>query len=201
LGVLVARLSLHPVQNAKSMKTLMAIALVLFVSLNILFCQTLPYHPYRKVGSRYYNLQPLYDWITEIKQIQADTRGRFTIPTFPPCPMPGWYGITEGDIGATVFEVENVFDDGIMVRENRIGYSGDETYGQEFFLKNYPYQVVDGQRIRFLALRNGAHDGVPVYDYGVPYDPWKLLAESKAKTNNIQAGGNVSTNKPPVAKP
>lgn len=166
------------------------------------FAQTvLPYHPYRKVGDRYYDLRPLYSWINAASHVTVAQR-YMTVPN----PMKDWFGVDRGDPIFVHYSVIQVAEDGLLVREERSSLYNDRVvYGDSFFLKNYPdfKKLTDHQEIRFLALRAGSYrytntlgsvKTVPCYDYGVPYDPWAL---QKAKqTTNFMASTNPPSKKP-----
>lgn len=144
----------------------------------------LPYHPFRKVGERYYDLRPLYSWI-----------GAASHRT--PKPIKDWFG---GGIDGPIFahyRVIQVAEDGLLVREERSSLYDDPS--DPFFLKNYPNfkNLTDHQEIRFLALRTGNYRyvnafkeavTVPCYDYGLPYDPWAV--QKAMQSTNLAASGS-----------
>ncbi len=153
----------------------------------------LQYHPYRKVGGLYYDLNPLYTWI---RSWEAARDKRSLSPRSRP--MQEWIGAVQFDgTSTTKYIVDEVWDNGLLV--HRRDFTSISTDRDPFFLANFPgfQNLVDGQEIRFLALQNGnfSYDDtnggkhtVPFYDYGIPYDPRALLAAKKA----------ASTNAPPV---
>ncbi len=179
------------------MKTLINVLLPLVILVPNLFCQELPYHPFRKVRDSYYDLRPLYSWIESAKALGAKHE-EFPSQHLRPRPMKEWYGVTEPYEGILVhYEVFQVLDDGLLVRETRFNpASGDTVEGNLFFLRNYPgfKSLTDDQKIRFLALRTGVYKytdtsgavrTIPLYDYGIPYDPWAL---AKQQTNSVNKG-------------
>ena len=156
-----------------------------------------PHHPYRKVGDKYYNLQPLYDWnkFWNLSDLQRSKLSPKELDRKRP--MTAWIG-THGDyIGiATCYRVAGVFSDGLLIDQAQFSThnSNPFEYGNPFFLTNYPAfkQMSDRKPIEFFALRTGtyqytdaigAHHTVDLYDYGTPYDPFKLAAQRK--TNSI----------------
>jgi hypothetical protein len=151
----------------------------------------LPFHPYRKVADRYYDLRPLYTWLNRPSD-QLDPRAQ---------PLKDWIGLPIDRESATTYKVTDVLPEGLLIEEswNAAGTVGEAHVGgdAQFFLINYPdkSRVTDHQRIRFLALRvgtfqyrdpmGGTHT-VPKYDYGIPYNPAALAAEH-ARTNQPAA--------------
>ncbi len=132
-----------------------------------------PYHPYRQVGNKYYSLQPIYDWMN---LPTSDRTAR---------PMQEWFGQPEYRMYNLIFRVEQVLPEGLLLTSSGEYLRGIERADFDshnpIFLKNYPYKnlLVDGQIIRFLAIKIGnyqytATDGavhtVALYDYGVPCD-------------------------------
>lgn len=161
------------------MKILICAVLLAFA--NVAFSQTLQraYHPYRKSGDRYYSLQPLYDWIR--------TRNG-------PRPMTEWIGVaTDEDVSDDEYKVlQRLPGKGLLItpRHWSLAIHGMESR-DPIFLINYPWedQVVDGEKIEFLALRIGSHQyksiqgaltTVAKYDYGIPYNPFL-----KKDTNSV----------------
>ena len=173
----------------------------LFISISMLVAlsceaQTLPFHPYRKAGDTYYDLRPLYAWVSK---------------RTGPRPMTGWIGpgtifVDRYGLGREKLEKAPVFDphfivisvssDGLLLEVDRMANgSGSMPDGSPrlIFLKNYPgwTEFTDGESIKFIALAVGNYQyhssnnslrTVPLYDYGTPYDPNKLLAE-RNRTN------------------
>lgn len=177
---------------------MVAFIVVLFVKSAL--AQTLPYDPYRKVGSKYYSIQPVYNWINACNAARMQ---HYPVDQWPRNPMPAWFGFTIAVGGiSTHYRVFEVIPDGILVNEERVDISGNAVDDPPFLLKDYPYSVADNQEIHFLALRTGTYQYTDVrgatrtaimYDYGVPYDPWKLQAEKNIgsqtpPTNSIKPG-------------
>ena len=168
------------------------------------------YHPYRQVADKYYSLQPIYDWIGSKTNIKR--------------PMPEWIGAGERPGYYSDFKVESILPDGVLLRPLPERSAIEVMYGERYpnkydaegdvksgiFLKNYPFKdrLVDNQKISFLALRTGNYQytttdnstvTVPLYDYGIPYDPLALQAAVHAKkmTNSISFK-NIITNSPAI---
>jgi len=154
----------------------------------------IPYHPYRKVENRYYDLNPLYNWITDVSKVTvAQARaGSFTKPR----PLPDWLGAPSAPGGVETYQwyyIRQVLGHGLLLEVRWSGgiYSGTST--EPIYLTNYPFSgVIDGQEIHFLALRtgnykyqdtSGAMHTVAKYDYGIPYDPRELAAQRA--TNSV----------------
>lgn len=148
----------------------------------------MPYHRFRKVGDKYFDLQPVYEWIkigsVPQRELTPEMKSK-------PRPMPDWVGGFSSFEFGSFDKVYQVLSNGLLIEGRSINtYTGQQSEGAVFFLTNYPYasQVADGQQIQFLALRvgtfqytdsAGAVRTVPMFDYGVPYDPWKLLKEKR----------------------
>lgn len=166
-----------------------------------------PFQPYRKVGDRYYDLNPIYEWskvlTTPINKLSARQRESKR-------PMPEWIGMPAWINSSSVsYEVFQVTDGGLLVRGVSYDTSYSRDYGSVFFLTNYPWvaSVSEGKTIKFLALKTGVHKyrdtaGAPRtidrYDYGTPYNPAALAAE-RAKTNSpstAEKQSNSVTNAP-----
>ena len=172
------------------------------------YAQTLPFHPYRKVGDKYYDLNPLYSWIKSVKQREKQ-RQEIPVEEVRNRPMKEWFGVVEPSEGVLVrYKVSQVLDDGLLIQERRTTSYGGTIDGDAFFLRNYPgyKNLTDNQDIRFLALRTGSYKytdtlgatrTVPCYDYGVPYDPWAAQAAAKSRRST---NSPASTN-PPISKP
>lgn len=170
------------------------------------FGQVLPFHPYRKVGDKYYDLNPLYSWITSIKQ-KEKARQQIAPEEARNRPMKAWFGVVEPYEGVLIqYKVAQVLDDGLLVQESRFTSYGGTVVDDPFFLRNYPgyKNLTDNQKIRFLALRSGSYKytdtqgatrTVPCYDYGVPYNPWALQGSLRAKhsTNSLAPTNRPST--------
>lgn len=155
-----------------------------------------PFYPYRKVGDRYYDLTPIYNWLALQTQPQSKlTQEQRTAPQ----PMPQWFA-SAGAYDPDRYKSYNVLTvfpgKGILVQETwgftRRGEGGGS--GNEFFLVNHPAQatLTDQTQVVFLALQVGTFQyrdvrgglrTVPKYDYGIPYDPRKLAAE-RTRTNS-----------------
>ena len=167
------------------MKTFLLILLmVLVTAISIgqsLVGPPLTFHPYRKVGGKYYDLTPLYSWISSKKQKE---HGPF------PTAFTGWIGADMGfsDGFVTSYQVIEVLDEGLLVQKVDFNsYQSDTRYRDPFFLKNYPEQktVADHSEISFLALRTGSYKytdtqgaarTVPLYDYGIPLSVQEMNA-------------------------
>lgn len=147
-----------------------------------------PYHPYRKVGDRYYSLQPIYEWqkLLSIPGNKLTPKQRASSR-----PMQEWIGERrdlETPIDVT-YRVASVAAEGLIITAESHGYRSGTLAYRTLLLLNYPLQkkVADGQAINFLALKTGVREvagwgTLEVYDYGIPYDPQALAAE-KARTN------------------
>jgi hypothetical protein len=125
--------------------------------------------PYRRVGTNFYDLSPIYLWSSS----SAGSNSRL-----PPRPMAEWYGVTAHSGPVYIrYLVDQVLQDGLLVHESRfVTYTVDDP---PFFLTNYPNfrNLTDNQSISFLALRTGGYRYVdtlgavrtiPLYDYGTP---------------------------------
>jgi hypothetical protein len=145
----------------------------------------LPYHPFRRVTfpdgkTLHFALQSIYAWSTN----QASG----------PRPMPEWVGLPgdEGYAYADRYTVKAIWKNGLLIESHPgLGRSRPQT----FVLKNYPgwTNLVDGERIEFLALRvgntsyhendvtNGTIHTVPMLDYGIPYNPFDTATKGQRK--------------------
>lgn len=140
----------------------------------------MPYHPYRQIAGRYCDLRPVYLWRESYlpKRHQADLEmqgAAVTGSSFDRAhklseeanelerrrPLPEWIGATE------TFAVSQVWSNRLILC--KLGNS-------PIVVTNHPLHdfVTDGDKIQFLA--------VPLFDYGIPYDP---VALSRNKTNSI----------------
>jgi hypothetical protein len=157
-----------------------------------------PYHPFRKVGTNYFNLQPLYQW-AKLGNIPSKDLKQNHIEAMQNRPMLAWIGYPDefNSNISTTYEVDSVHPDGLIVRSiTRLWKLGTEG-SKRFFLVNYPFKdsVSDGQQIRFYAIKTGLKkmkngETLDMYDYGVPYDPFALN-----KTNNSKKSlADLSTN-------
>lgn len=177
---------------------LLALVLSVSVAVNAGPSDSMPYHPYRKVGDKYFNLQPIYDWL-EVLQLPGNkvTEKQRTTPR----PMPEWIGeISSLTLPIDVnYKVEEVRKEGIVIAAESHAYKiGTRSY-RTFLLLNYQFkdQIAVGQSVRFLALKTGVREvgsygTIEVFDYGVPYNPWELARES-AKTNTPAVKTNAPT--------
>lgn len=160
--------------------------------------KTMPHHPYRKVGDRYYDLRPIYDWLR-----LENKAGHIPIGQLKPedtqigrRPMPEWIGANDYWSENKSYRVQMVLRGGLIVEQNS---RNTTEYGNPIFLTNYPHkkEVTDRQGIKFLALRTGVYhhrtETIPFYDYGIPYDPAKLLAE-RNRTNAVKPPTVAVTN-------
>lgn len=134
-----------------------------------------PYHPYRKVGDKYYGLQPIYNWI-KLAPRERDKKVR---------PMPAWKGgPSENSSILAWYRVKQIVPEGIIVEQAFVYFANLDPvdYGSPFLLQNFPDKasLVDKQEISFLALPVGtftytgvdhADHTIPKYDYGIPYNP------------------------------
>ncbi len=120
----------------------------------------LPYHPYRKVGERYYSLLPIYTW-ERLRQNPSKNLTQQQREELDKRPMPEWIGFRA--IRNSSVRVARVLKDALVIerRVTTLGISG--RFCSTLVLKNYPEQtkVVD-----------------ELYDYGIPYDPFE-----KQRTN------------------
>jgi hypothetical protein len=150
----------------------------------------MPYHPFRKVGDRYYNLQPLYQ--DGEKVVRDPEAGRLI--------GQGWliaaeegpaepFGIPYGDLWRGPYTVIQVTSEGLLVE--RTDKRSQPVLRYVYFLSNYPFasSAVAGQRIRFIALRRGVRRytdiqqgtrEIQVYDYGIPCAPSQLQQDRQS---------------------
>ncbi|HEY5910604.1 MAG TPA: hypothetical protein VJA21_08380 [Verrucomicrobiae bacterium] len=149
----------------------------------------LPYHPYRKVGDRYYNLLPLYSW----EKLLHIPRNKLTPQQGEQRknrPMPEWIGYEINSEGIAGYRVSRVLDDGVLVESTWTSLHSDVRSSSLIVLKNYPGEkkLVDGQRMDFFAMRVGIYrlgtKTYELYDYGIPYDP-EQLKRAMQQTNGI----------------
>lgn len=133
----------------------------------------MPFHPYRKVESKYYDLRKLYDWL-KVKHAARDG-DRVELR-----PMRDWIGGSGAEAGGWLgywFTVAAIVPEGVIVEENTWSRNGT-TIKDPILLKNYPLKsaMVDGDKIEFLAIRSGNYEWsnrtIAAYDYGIPYNPW-----------------------------
>jgi hypothetical protein len=124
------------------------------------FENVLQLHPQRRVGGEEVNLQPLFSWINRGKL------SRGAKPFDQPCPLPDWHPI-DGTI-------VNVMDDAVLIAK---GISKSPV-----IVRNYPKTMkpVVGAPATIVAKAAGvfeyesgagAKEQVPVFDYGVPFQP------------------------------
>ena len=149
------------------------------------------YHPYRKVGDRYHSLLPLYEWMKlRYKPANELTQADYSSQQ----PMTDWVGCGSlSSYGRTSYKVVEVVKEGLLIEAESV--SKLTSSSKVIFLKNYPYmaQVVDGDRIEFVAMKcgtyqytttTGARATVEALDYGTPYDPFKLPKQATTNTNS-----------------
>lgn len=152
----------------------------------------LPYHPFRKVDKIYYDLRPLYSFISKADKRYGPPPGE----KIPARPLPAWLGVQNEGSTNHNYVVLHIFADGLLLQDQHTVNTapGYTFYAEPIFLINYPYQdtAIDGQPVHFLALRGslhkyqdvyGATHTVAQYDYGIPYDPAQLAAQRR--TNSI----------------
>ena len=175
---------------------LLTLGLFVSVAVNAGPTDSMPYHPYRKVGDKYFNLQPIYDWsrVLQLPGNKVTEKQRTT-----PRPMAEWIGeISNLTLPIDVnYKVEDVRKEGLVITAESHAYKiGTHGY-RTFLLLNYPFkdQVAVRQSIRFLALKTGvrqvgSYGTIEVFDYGVPYNPLELARE-RAKTNAPAARTNA----------
>lgn len=161
----------------------------------------MPFHPYRKVGDKYFNLQPIYEW-SKVMQIPRNKLTEAQLKSRRP--MLEWIGedssLSFGS-GFVIYKVEEVRNQGLVVTRESHGPTGSTGY-KIFLLLNYPFkdQVAVQERIRFLALKTGVREvgsygTIEVFDYGVPFNPWELARE-RAATNAPAVRTNLPTARP-----
>jgi len=160
----------------------------------------IPYHPYRKVGEKYFNVQPIYEWL------KSDPK--FRSHQFP---MDGWIVVRGNGSDGTLhsenltydFRVLGIARDGLIIDAENASRDGRERKVM-LFLTNYPgfEKLTDGAVITFIAKESGNHRyvtannsvaTVPCYDYGTPYNPWAMSGTNSVKTNAVPAN-------PPAAR-
>lgn len=168
-------------------------------------CQTnktllgLPVHPYRKVADKYYSVQPLYDWVARM-QSKSQRREEITYADRLSRPLTNWFCTYAPYEGVVLrYKVEQVLDEGLLVREARfVPGTGGEGESDPFLLRNYPNasNAIDGQTIYFIAMESGHFKytdtlggirTVPCFDYGTPCDPPPPSPEEKAKQLAVES--------------
>ena len=164
----------------------------------------LPYHPYRKVGSKYYNLSKIYEWVAK--------KNKYVEGLGPP-PLSAWRGASVAEYPIyTSWVVDQVVDDGLIIHEQRLNAASmDTTDDNPFFLTNYPSanSVAENQKIRFLALRNGvyrytdtagASRTIECWDYGTPITASQFIEATspRPQTRGTNAPPNRSISNSPV---
>jgi len=148
----------------------------------------MPHHPFRKIGKKYFDLRKLYEW----DQVQMNLKIGETGSAMP---LKDWIG---DDHGGSQYKVYSVLKEGLLIEKRNFG----NPYGEPFLLVNYPMEktVVDGQTIRFFAMRSGQFKywdkTVERYDYGTPYDPVAMKSAADAQKTNSTAGISVTNASP-----
>ena len=174
---------------------LLALQFALLLTAANACAQEMPYHPYRKVQDRYYDLRPIYSWYS------TGCHGQN--------PMPEWFCTFKwGSTGwVEDYRVIQVASGGLFIqtKSQYFGPSeearGTTEYRTPLFLTNYPYadRITEGKPIVFIAMRagvyryadtQGASHAIELFDYGIPYSPWELKA-GHAPTNSPVIVTNV----------
>jgi hypothetical protein len=182
------------------LRTFIVLSLMVTALSSIAQVVQLPYDPVRKVGDKIYSLQPIYEWL------------KLPISDRTPRPMPEWVGVGSGHSYALDYRVEEIVPEGLMLRSSgerfvseSVSERADYDSHEMILLKNYPYKnsVVDGQKIKFLAIRtgnfqftdtSGGISTIAAYDYGTPYIPPSPTPEQ------IAAAKKATKEKADVAK-
>jgi|SRR5665213_930783 len=171
-------------------------ALIAFLVASATAQEKLPFHPYRKIDGKYFDLSARYSWMHSTSAAyqnyqspgiinSAQRSGAYVYsPPAPkvviPQPAKEWIG------GDRVYGVVQVVTNGLLVSAMRYA-NGGEQIGDPFFLTNYPAQsaAVENQIISFLALQTGTYTyvdtagasrTVALYDYGVPVSRDEIMA-------------------------
>src|ERR1700722_9501338 len=102
------------------MQIISQLVAILLVSAWVCNCagQEILFHPYRRIGEKYYNLMPVYKWLDSIKHKRpAD----ITTADFLNRPMKDWYGgYVPDEAILTKYVVIQVLDEGLLVEEHRL---------------------------------------------------------------------------------
>jgi hypothetical protein len=151
---------------------------------------SMPYHPFRRVDGKVYDLRARYQW--EANWSQYDSK----YDADQAKPYKSWMGDEW-----TTWKVLQVVDDGLLIEGEykTLDLDGPPFYvtkhTEPFMLVNYPDQktVVDNQVIHFLALKTGTYSYTSVgggtktitkCDYGIPFTPQPALPAEKTGTNS-----------------
>lgn len=173
---------------------------LLLLALADLHAAVAPYHPYRIIGTNHYDLTPLYRWHTNHALYKT-------------APMEDWIHAANGDY----FIVKQVWEPGLLYVDFSRWDSSGQRQNFPIVITNYPgwSKVKDGDRLDLFAFEigryqwrefSGSTHTVPLYDYGIPYDPWQLNTQhaltNKLRITLIKETGNktATTNATPKNK-